>query len=407
MAAASNSEVISHYANRFTRALSQGHTVASPLGLWLLLALLAPATEGLARDELENLLGATAGDAADRAAALLGDPHPAVSALVAVWDRTLGSRFGDWARLLPGAVDRGPVPSQAAANDWARTHTNGLIDEFPLKLDELTRLVLASALATDITWSAPLETTAQLGGEFGSKVGRGLTFGTGMHLVAETEAAGQVAVAAPPSASALEVLSVIAAPDVAPHDVAQAAHQVAAMLRGDEREARRVPVDELAAQGHAWAVTEERTQRAGGPPTITEWRSFLPAWAVVSDHDLRAAPGMPLIVDALSGFARPEDQPVRVSAVQTAAAAYRRTGFTAAAVTAVGVCATGMPSFHEVLVRKIELRFNRPYAVLACAARDSGPTAWRGVPVFSAWITEPQDVEPEKPPGQPVPVRIS
>jgi len=87
---------------------------------------------------------------------------------------------------------------------------------------------------------------------------------------------------------------------------------------------------------------------------------------------------------------------VNFSAKQAAVASYSRTGFKAAAVTAVGVRAAGMPSFHEVLVRRVELRFNRPYAVLACAARDDGPSAWRGVPVFSAWITEPEETAAEQ-----------
>jgi hypothetical protein len=192
---------------------------------------------------------------------------------------------------------------------------------------------------------------------------------------------------------------------VTPADVDTAAHQVSAMLRADERTARRVPVEELA-DGHAWTVTDRREHRSGGPSVQAEWRSHLPAWSATSDHDLTTAPGVPLVFDALTGFAREEDLPVDFSAKQTAVASYSRTGFKAAAVTAIGMCAAGMPSFQEVLVRRIELRFNRPYAVLACAARDDGPAAWRGLPVFSAWITEPEETAAE-PPGvpQPVPVR--
>jgi hypothetical protein len=58
------------------------------------------------------------------------------------------------------------------------------------------------------------------------------------------------------------------------------------------------------------------------------------------------------------------------------------------------------------LVRRIELRFNRPYAVLACAALSAGPPAWRGVPMFSAWVAEPDDVAVEEVGfSRPVPVR--
>ena len=117
-----------------------------------------------------------------------------------------------------------------------------------------------------------------------------------------------------------------------------------------------------------------------------EWQTYLRPWDATSDHDLRNAPGMAECLETLSGFARPEDQPVGFEARQSAVASYSRTGFKAAAVTAVGMRATGLPNFHDVLVRRVELRFDRPYAVLACAARDEGPEAWRGVPVFSAWV---------------------
>lgn len=110
--------------------------------------------------------------------------------------------------------------------------------------------------------------------------------------------------------------------------------------------------------------------------------------------------------ETLRGFARPEDLPVEFEARQSAVASYTREGFKAAAVTAVGMRAGSVPRFHEVVVKRIEIRFNRPFAVLACADRNVGPETWRGVPVFSAWVTEPQDtvIEAAGPP-RPVAVR--
>lgn len=393
--------MVSAYAAQFNRPLLGRHAVSSPLGLWLLLALVGPATEGAARHDLEAVLGTTVDDAAARARTLLSEPHPAVSAVAAVWDRKLGPAFDRWTRTLPDVVERGQVPNQAQANAWAQARTNGMINEFPLQIDELTRLVLASALACDISWATPLGTTDDLGGEFGPAISRALTLDFGIQLVAETDAAGLVAVAAPRASSALDVLSVIAAPEVSPAEVDTAAHQVAAMLRGDDRTAHRVPVAELT-DGHAWTVTDRREHRSGGPSVQAEWRSHLPAWSATSNHDLANAPGVASVVDALTGFGREEDLPVDFTAKQTAVASYSKTGFKAAAVTAIGMRAAGMPSFHEVLVRRVEMRFNRPYAVLACAARDDGPSAWRGVPVFSAWITEPRDT-PADGPGVPQP----
>jgi hypothetical protein len=52
--------------------------------------------------------------------------------------------------------------------------------------------------------------------------------------------------------------------------------------------------------------------------------------------------------------------------------------------------------------RVAELRFGQPYAVAAVAidpGPDGEPGPWHGVPVFSAWVTDPRDAaaEPERP----------
>ena len=79
-------------------------------------------------------------------------------------------------------------------------------------------------------------------------------------------------------------------------------------------------------------------------------------------------------------------------------ARYSRTGFEAAAVTALAVRLSAMLPRTGPL-RTADLRFGHPFAVVAVAADDisSRPSrppaaaAWRGLPVFSAWVTEPQD----------------
>jgi hypothetical protein len=51
-----------------------------------------------------------------------------------------------------------------------------------------------------------------------------------------------------------------------------------------------------------------------------------------------------------------------------------------------------------MLARDAELRFAHPYAVVAVAGQTSGtgnatkPGPWHGVPVFSAWVSEPDDL---------------
>ena len=106
---------------------------------------------------------------------------------------------------------------------------------------------------------------------------------------------------------------------------------------------------------------------------------------------------MPAVFGALADFTRPEDQPIGFAAKQTTVASYCREGYKAAAVTAIEMYLTGAPMLTEVLVRDVVVRFDRPYAVLTTAATDQGPPAWRGLPLFSAWITEPDDTAVEIP----------
>ena len=58
-------------------------------------------------------------------------------------------------------------------------------------------------------------------------------------------------------------------------------------------------------------------------------------------------------------------------------------------------------------MRTAELRFGQPYAVVAVTTGPDDHTwrytpkasPWRGLPVFSAWITQPEDADdPASPP---------
>ncbi len=73
-------------------------------------------------------------------------------------------------------------------------------------------------------------------------------------------------------------------------------------------------------------------------------------------------------------------------------ARYSRTGFEAAAISAMAVAtAMRLPARrHEVV-----LRFGHPYAVVAVTTATTGTASgggpWHGLPVFSAWVSEPED----------------
>ena len=88
---------------------------------------------------------------------------------------------------------------------------------------------------------------------------------------------------------------------------------------------------------------------------------------------------------------------------QAATARYTRTGFEAAAITAMAGRLAMMP--RRGVLRTVELRFGHPYAGVAVTADDylargggqapRGP--WDGVPVFSAWVAQPRHLQAQPP----------
>ena len=327
--------------------------VISYAGLWLLLASLAPA----AKYETDEVLGLSRADARAAALALLEAPHPTIGAAVAGWLRP-GTEL---AKGLPVVLE--PLPDQAGLDAWAEGHTRGLIKEFPLEIDAQTLIVLASALVVTPRWSEPLEQDGE-----GS-----LLLEHGFQAVVETEAAGPVAVACPPSEDGISVYSVIAADGIAAEDVWRAVDEV--VRRIDAGEVRNHAF-ETKEDGHAWTVQEVTVL---GVASSDRWRSHLPEWSAEDRHDLSAAPG---VAEIAAGVMAAIDEETEAACVQKAVASYDREGFKAAAVTGMMVrAAAAVP--RETKVRQIDLRFDRPHAVVAVARGG----AWEGIPLFSSWVT--------------------
>ena len=389
--------LVADYTARFSAHYLDDHSVGSGLGVWLLLALLAPATEGEDRRRLETELGTDADDAASRAARLLADPHPAVQAAVAVWDRSeiLGPLFATWSSSLPEQVERGAVPTQAEADAWADRVSLGMLPTFP-SIDPSVAVLLASALATDVTWVEPFyeEDARSLEGAFGSSITLGLRARkTHTQLLADTDAAGIVAVHAARAEHDLRVISVIGPPDASPGQMHLAALQVARLLAANDSEARPVDLWDLElGDGHAWTLTEEDSDGKRYRGDTQEVRSMLAAWSVRSVHDLAMAPGVADAIAALARFLADPSDLIGVSARQSAVAEFTRDGFRAAAITDLMLLGAGHPAPPQDRFRRAEVRFNRPYAVLAIAL---GPrdrvSSWAEVPVFSAWVGRVDD----------------
>jgi hypothetical protein len=388
------------YARRLHAVAGAGHQVLSPLGAWLLLALLGPASTEETRPSLNAALGCDVAGAAELAAGLLTDPHPVVPAAAAVWHAAgVTDAVARWLAGLPAAVETGPVPDQAGADRWARDHTLGLIKDFPVTLDPSVWLVAATALATRVSWERPFDVApaSALGpaSPWAGQISRVLRTPDGpghQQFIAATHAAGDVAVHTARARHGLQVTSVIAAPGVGSGDVLAAAYGLASALAAGAAVRRRSLFDLPLGNGPAWTISERTEVTTAGPERCT---AVLPAWSARSEQDL-SDPSLGFAA-ALSALAPGDPWEAR----QAAMARYNRTGFEAAAVTGA-VAAMAMRVPRPSLVRSAELRFGHPYAVVAVVtgpgpgqAPAASGSPWAGLPVFSAWVAQPEDADPE------------
>lgn len=384
------SQVVAAYAERLHAPAGEAHHVASPLGAWLVLALAASVATGERRAALEEVLGVDAEQAAAAAAELLARPHPAVDSAAACWWAVEGGpRLRAWRDALPPQLATGPIPTQAEADAWVREHSLGLIETFPIDLADVV-LLLASVLATKVTWLEPFDVApaAGLGGPWTAEqvltIEARHAHRAGIHRSAR---AGDVAVHTA-LADGLSVTAVVAADDVPAADVLAAAHEVA-LGRSTPLRLTDLPLGD----GHSWTLTEEPTEHADG---AERYRTLLPAWAARRKQDL-LRPGLGFDV-AGRALIEALEHGGPLEAVQEAVARWGRYGFEAAAVTGLAVAVSAIMPRPGTL-RRAELRFARPFAVVAVAQRDSVPGPWDGLPVFSAWVTQAVEPEPERPAG--------
>lgn len=361
---------ITQYAARCRDQLDQAIApVVSHAGLWLLLASVAEHVADDDRAALEQTLGMPADEASAATRRLLAEPHP-----------TLAAAVGAWAAddvTTPIEVER-PVPDQTVLDAWASQHTRGLIDSFPLQVDELTRVVLATALVLEPRWTESLVTEGS----------QGLRLHGGLQTIVETTAAGPVVVAKPYSEDGIDVVSVRAHPRVPPAQVWQAVDEVVAML--DDGALWHAEIaDGLPERGHSWRATTVRRdllaselQRlptdAEGQPQL--WTSRLPSWSARDSIDLGAAPGVAEVGSALT----PEEPAAATEVRQVVRAEFDADGFKAAAVTAM-VRVGSAPQFVRAQVRRVDLDLLGSHAVVAVARGG----AWEGVPLVSAWVPGP------------------
>jgi hypothetical protein len=261
---------------------------------------------------------------------------------------------------------------------------------------------LASALATRISWAAPFDVTDARalgpGSAWAGDLRQALRSPSHGHqgAIVATEGAGDVIVhtarAQPTEGAGLVVLSVAAAPHVPAADVLATAYRLSVgAADGAQPAGRRSLFDLPLGETSLWTLREERVRTSARDGREERHQAVLPCWSARNEHDLTAET---LGFEAAAvTLARALDQPVAgFEAGQVAMARYGRYGFEAAAVTGMFGTVSLPP---EGVARTAELRFAHPYAVVAVAtdSRADGTTGpWHGVPVFSAWVTEPDEL---------------
>ncbi|MGW5318642.1 serpin family protein [Nocardia thailandica] len=359
--------------NRLTArwcAASEGDFVLSGAGLWPLLAALAPAATGTARAELAEAVGLPLDRAHAGARAVMAELQAAegISGAFAAWFRGIVPR-ADWVAQLPGAA-AGLLPDRAGRDAWAREHTGGLIPRFPLDVGPDTLLVLATALAARTTWATPFRPTRLVAGR-GPWAGRPLP-----GLTRAVPDAGSVAVLHGPRPVTRVVVRGTGDLDV--HVLlgdGPAGEVLASGLDALDGSCPAMPSPPPGTRAPGLDVVRERAPRPGDREQLT-----LPPFRLSSEHDLlahAAAFGLRAAGGPGGHFPGVADTPLRVSqARQRVFAEFTAAGFSAAAVTAIGMVRAALrPDAHEIVVRRVTV--DRPFSFLA-VHRPSGAAVFAG-----------------------------
>jgi hypothetical protein len=429
-------ELIARYAGSLHAAAPKEHHVVSALGAWLVLAVAGQAAtadpeggDAGARRAVEAALGLPLVEAGRVAVDLLAGLPPAVAAALGLWWREdqVTDRLTAYMARLPAGATREPLTGQEQLDAWARERTFGLIDRFPSEVDPRWLLVLASAVATRVSWEQPFDVVpaTELAGPgrrggFADSVTRALRSAPYEHDVrlVRTQAAGLVGANVAGSREGLAVVSVLAAADIDRAAALAAAHEVALGLNG-ARIGDPVSLFDVPTGASDLGEIVEEDVIIGRDDSVERGFAILPTWHASSDLDLLDGPtgdGFRGAGRLLADLLPPGEK--WLEARQAAVASYTREGFQAAAVTDIGAVLSG----RRAVRRTLTLCFNRPYAAVAVTVppagrgdiagiHDEASTATAGfvLPVFSAWVAEPAETPTpaQTPPGPTPPDRQS
>lgn len=411
MNSVNTSELVNNYSSKFLDALPDGHGVSSPLGVWILLSLLAPSLEGEEREKLETILGASAEQVNMEATRLLNTLPEDVTSGVAFWFRENYLNMlnvENFLKTLPAVVEVGDSISQNHADSWVDQKTLGIIDRFPVKITDETAFVLASTLATKIDWKYPFKETAPIvTGEFAEHALEGMvahdlhykaifktSYGyAGVHMAENFEKRttshilnGGIKETTRGEKGVLETYSIIMGnPETSQKDAQKAALEI---ISG---KAVKLSLFDLPlGDATSWGVSEHVVYSEKNTGREEKIDALVAAWSAEGEHDLLKNVGIPGVTVAVKHITSWVKPPAEINATQSAKAEYNGTGFTATAVTVFdGIATSGMPKppQHRVTVRTANIKFDSPYTVVATVKTSERET----IPAFIAWVQTPSN----------------
>ncbi|MCC3312807.1 serpin family protein [Nocardia africana] len=363
---------------KWCAAAGSGDFVLSGCGIWPLLALLAATAGEPARGELTAAAGIPAASAHDAAITLLRriESAESVRAALGVWVRDDIALRDEWIHTLPpGTI--AALRGQHGLDDWARHHTDGLIDRFPVRIGAATAVALATAVVARTAWRQSFHadvlepTSGPWRGHRGPALARYSTdLGDAAVLMAGTPVSRVVV----RGASDLDVHLLLG------EEGATAAVVLAAGLGAlDGAVETHRPGPGTTAPG-----LEVRTVTA----VSDTLRIQVPPFDVRSTHDLLREPELFGLSAATTATDNPfpglSPVPLRVTAAaQDVCARFTAYGFAAAAVTAVLTEPTGMPPAPADALM-IAVNFDRPFGFLGVHR----PT---GLAIVAGWVATPAE----------------
>ncbi|NNG97135.1 hypothetical protein [Gordonia araii] len=396
---------------------STPHMAMSPLAMWAPLALLGTSAVAADSDVQPSVAAAE-----KMIHAVLRQPHPACPVSAGLWiDATVAN--DDLAELVGQLADYGHsagagIPVRAQLDKWASSLTGGIVPWFPLDEEDDSFAILsgdpvrdpalvgAVAFTSSGDWPVPLATcwAGALSESWG--IDRALQ-ATGPDCgLAWDPSLGYVGVTVNRCGNGLFTISVIADPDVPDSDVTAAAARLARRFATGEQVLLR-NVD-LPSGDHGWWRVDDSSFYDG---FIEQQHNsaLIPAWSAGYVYDVMQL-GLGywgVLQQSLAPRVGPDD--AHASAGHAAYSGFGRTGFQAAAVTAVRIGQQGMfAALYATLLREpsdageqppgvggtlVELEYRHPFAVVVATASEFRDHFWQGLPLHVAWVstaTEPE-----------------